>query len=126
MSKRIRGYLSNLSNLHITIILIAFTVFLLSGGLYDLAMQPEAVIPTETNVIFIYPYQLHEQLLNESFGIFILYSLGTLGLFLIYRSTRSLGNPRQVNFLIGIGLILFILSLLIVEAILNWKLYPTL
>ncbi|MEM2111624.1 MAG: hypothetical protein QXX08_07080 [Candidatus Bathyarchaeia archaeon] len=106
----------------IAAVLMGSAIFLLGGGVYDILIQPYALLPVSGRYIFFYPYYLHEQLLNESIGIMILYALGVLGLFFIYRSTRYVRNPRQFSFALRISVILFVIAFIAVEVILFWKL----
>jgi hypothetical protein len=106
----------------VAIILAAITIFLLGGGIYDVTLKPRSVIPYSSGFIFLYP-SLHEQILNESIAIMIVYALGAAGLILIYRSTRYMRNPEQASLLIKIGAALLILTFIVVEAALYlWKL----
>ena len=110
----------------IAVSLIGISVFLLGGGVYDILMNPAAIFPLSPGrFIFYYPRLLHEQILNESIGIMILYALGALGLLLIYQSTKYIRNPRQVSFILRIGVALILIAFVAVEAILYWKLNYT-
>jgi len=109
----------------IALIVMGISIFLLGGGVYDIlnASTIPSVIPLNGNrFIFFYPYYLHEQILTESIVVMILYALGASGLWLIYRSTKYVRSPRQVSFLLRIGVALIILAFVAVEIVLYWKL----
>jgi hypothetical protein len=104
-------------------VVMAMSIFLLGGGVYDILMTPIAVYPTGTGTfIYFYPNQLHEQFLDESIGIMLFYAIGVAGLFLIYQSTKYIRNPRQLSAMLRIGLVLLIIAFVAVEAILYAKL----
>lgn len=107
----------------IAAILIGTSIFLLGGGVYDLLMKPIAILPTSGRWIYFMPYYLHEQLLNESIGVMIFYTLGTVGLLLIYEITKHVRNPRQASTSMTIGIVLLIISFIAVETVLYWKLH---
>jgi hypothetical protein len=98
------------------------SIFLLGGGVYDIIMEPLAILPVGGRFLSFLPRRLHEQLLIESIGIMIFYVLGALGLLLIYYSTRYIRNPRQVSLLSKISVALLLVAFIAVEAILFWKL----
>ena len=105
----------------IAAIIIGASIFLLGGGIYDLFMNPLAVIPTgEGRFLAFIPYRINEQLLVGSIGVMILYALGSVGLILIYYSTRYMHNQRSAFILIGIGAMLLLIAFIMVESILFW------
>jgi len=109
------------SPLFLLVLIIGVSVFLLGGGIYDIVNKPIAVFPMGSRIIFYYPYYIHEQFLNESIVIMILYALGVSGLFLIYKSTGYLRTPRQATILLAAGILFFVISYVMVEAIIYWK-----
>jgi hypothetical protein len=58
---------------------------------------------------------LNEQLLGESIAAMILYSLGIMGLILVYQSTKYAYNPREAFTMLLIGLLLFSIGWALVE-----------
>jgi len=106
----------------IAIILMALSIFLISGGIYDVTIKPRSVLPYYRGFLFLYP-NLHEQVLNESISIMIVYAFGAVGLLLIYRSAKYLRNPDQASLLIKLGAGLLILTFIMLETVLYlWKL----
>ncbi len=106
----------------IAAVIMAASIFLLGGGVYDILVQPLSVLPLSGRFIFFYPLYLHEQLLYESMGVMILYAIGSVGLFLIYQSTKYIRNQRQFSLVFRISVALFVLSFIAIEILLYWKL----
>jgi hypothetical protein len=95
---------------------IAASVFLLGGGIYDILEQPIiAFVGEGGRVILYYPQALNEQLLGESIASMVLYSLGIIGLILMYQSTKYVYSPRNAFTTLLIGLILLLIGWVIVE-----------
>ena len=106
----------------IAIILMTLSIFLISGGIYDVTIKPRSVLPYYRGFLFLYP-NLHEQVLNESISIMIVYAFGAVGLLLIYTSAKYLRNPDQASLLIKLGAGLLILTFIMLETVLYlWKL----
>lgn len=100
---------------------MGISIFLLGGGIYDILMEPLAVLPIGAGRFLSYlPYRINEQLLIGSIGVMILYALGALGLLLIYHSTKYIRNPRQVTLLTRVGVALLLIAFISVEAVLFW------
>jgi len=100
------------------------SIFLLGGGIYDIFMEPLTILPIGGGRFLSYvPYRIHEQLLMGSIGVMILYSLGAVGLLLIYQSTRYIRKPQQVSLLSKVGVALFLISFVAVESLLYWILH---
>jgi len=84
-------------------------------------MNPLAVLPVGGGRFLAFmPYRINEQLLVGSIGVMILYACGSLGLILIYYSTRYMHNQRSAFILIGIGASLLLISFIMVESIMFW------
>ena len=103
------------STLLLATLAIAASVFLLGGGIYDILEQPIIAFVSGGRVIPYYPQALNEQLLGESIASMILYALGTIGLILMYRSTKYTYNPREAYTTLLIGLLLLMIGWVIVE-----------
>jgi len=93
--------------------LMAASIFLLGGGIYDIST------PDISSGLYPYP-SLHYQFLNESIIVMVIYALGSAGLILIYWSAKYRRNPRQASLLIQVGVALLIIAFIIVEVILYW------
>jgi hypothetical protein len=103
------------STILLATIAIAASVFLLGGGIYDLLERPIIAFVSGGRPIIYYPQALNEQLLGESIAAMILYSLGILGLILVYQSTKYAYNPREAFTMLLIGLLLFSIGWALVE-----------
>jgi len=101
-------------------ILLGFSIFLLGGGVYDILEKPMALLPAPGFPVFFYS-GLQEQTLNESLQSIFLLTIGTLGCFVVYRSTRYAYRPRTATILLLIGLTLLILSFIGLEWVLALK-----
>ena len=124
-----RGIYRTLSRLKVPTLLMAillagFSIFLLGGGVYDIISNPISIIPMRGRIITVYPYYIHEQTLTASIGVMILYTIGMIGLILLYESTKYVRNPRQASILILIGITLIALVFISMEVILHLKLNP--
>jgi hypothetical protein len=108
------------STLIVSILAIAFTVFLFGGGLYDLAVKPLAAYYSSGRFIFLYP-QLSEQFIADSMVATILYSFGIIGLVVIYESTKHAYNPRQAYMMLIVGIILLMIAYIFLEATIQLK-----
>lgn len=105
-------------------IVMGISIFLLGGGIYNIMMDPLAVLPIGSGRFISYvPYRIHEQLLMGSLSTMVLYLLGAVGLLLIYSSTKHIRNPNQVSLLTKIGLALLIVAFIFVEAVMFWILH---
>ena len=102
--------------------IIALSIFLLGGGIYDIIEKPIPIGIRGGRVITFYPYGINEQLLGESLLVMILYGLGVAGLILTYQSTKFAYRPRQAYIMLLIGISLVTLSYIFVELSLRQKL----
>jgi hypothetical protein len=90
----------------ITFIVLAFAIFSLAGGIYDLLERPVSLLPSARpgGWTFLYRGSLNAQTLNESILASLLYLLGIAGLYMLYRSTRYAYRPRNAGLLLILGL----------------------
>ncbi len=106
-------------------IVIAATIFLFGGGLYNVINRPlpsaYVEVPGGGRFIFLYP-QLSEQFITDSIIATILYSLGIIGVLAIYQSTKYAYRPRQAYLMFLMGLVLLIIAYGFLEAALYIKL----
>jgi hypothetical protein len=91
------------------------SIFLLGGGIYDIVEHPVIAFISGGRIIPYYPEALNEQLAGESIATMILYSLGAIGLLLVYQSTKYAHSPREAYTMILIGLLIFIIGWAVVE-----------
>jgi hypothetical protein len=109
------------SNLLIPTLAIAFAVFLFAGGVYDLIQRPVPAIYYNNKFYFLNPY-LSQQFVSDSIIAAIIYSLGVIGLIVIYQSTRYVYKPRQAYMMLIVGLALMLMAYIFLEATIQIKL----
>ena len=109
------------SNLLIPTLAVAFAVFLFAGGLYDLIQRPVPAIFYNNKFYFLNPY-LSQQFVSDSIVAAIIYSLGVIGLIVIYQSTRYVYKPRQAYMMLIVGLALVLMAYIFLEATIQIKL----
>lgn len=109
------------SNLLIPTLAVAFAVFLFAGGLYDLVQKPVPAIFYNNKFYFLNPY-LSQQFLSDSIIAATIYSLGIIGLIVIYQSTRYVYKPRQAYMMLIMGLTLVLMAYIFLEATIQIKL----
>lgn len=106
----------------VAIILAAFSIFLLGGGVYDILEKPLIAIPIGSRVLFFYPYSVHEQSVLESLFVMISYVLGVAGVLAIYQSTKYAYKPRQAFIMLLSGVVLILLAYFYIENLILSKL----
>lgn len=110
------------STLIISIIVMGFAVFLYGGGIYNIVMRPlPSYYSGELGFIFLYP-RLSEQFVYDSFIAVTLYSLGIIGLIVMYQSTKYAYKPRQAYMMFLAGVILLLIAYIFLEVIIRLKL----
>lgn len=108
------------STLVLSVAAIAIAVFLFGGGLYNIIMKPLPAIYYGGRFVFLYP-QLSEQFISDSIVATILYSLGIIGLIVIYQSTKYAYKPRQAYMMFIVGVLLLMLAYIFLEAAIQIK-----
>jgi hypothetical protein len=100
----------------IAVIVIAASIFLLGGGVYDMLEKPLlAIIQSSGAIIVFYPYDINEQFVVESIDVMIGYAIGVAGLLLTYQSTKYANRPRQAYTFLLVGCVLVIASYIFIE-----------
>lgn len=100
----------------IATIVVAGSIFLLGGGIYDILEKPlTAIVAAGGRIIVVYPGALNEQFLVESIIVMTLYAIGVAGFFLTYQSTKYAYRPRQAFILLLMGCILIITAYILME-----------
>jgi len=109
------------STLITSAIVIAIAVFLFGGGLYNIIMKPlPSFYSREFGFLFLYP-RLSEQFITDSLIAMILYSLGIIGLIVVYQSTKYAYKPRQAYMMFLVGFILLLIAYIFLEATIHVK-----
>jgi hypothetical protein len=90
--------------------MLVFVTFILAGGVFDILEKPLALLPKGSGWTFVYRGSINIQTLNESILAGLLYFLGTLGLYLLLRSTRLVYNPRHAYLTLILGLMITLIA----------------
>ncbi len=102
--------------------IIAFVVFILVGGIYDILEKPLAILPKATSGwTFIYTGSINQQTINESLVSGLLYVLGIVGLYMLFRSTRMAYRPRQAYILLILGVVVLLITVYYASTMLQDK-----
>jgi len=100
----------------VAVIVVAASIFLLGGGIYDILEKPlVAIIASGGRIIAFYPYSLNEQFLGESIIVMITYAIGVAGLLLTYQSTKYAYRPRQAFIMLLMGCVLVVVAYFMIE-----------
>lgn len=100
----------------IAVIVVATSIFLLGGGVYDFLEKPlVAIVAAGGRIIVFYPYALNEQFLMESVVVMTGYAIGVVGFLLTYQSTKYAYRPRQAYILLLMGCVLIITAYIFIE-----------
>lgn len=104
--------------------LLFFSLFLLAGGIYDLASAPIPLGYTQSGYTPIYP-SLNSQFVIESLAAFVFIGLGATGFFLLKYPTEenNSNDVRSSSFIQGIGLVLIFIGLFATYVMLQMKIY---
>ncbi len=109
------------STLIISMICIAFAIFLFGGGLYNIIMKPLPAVYYGGRFYFLYP-ELGSQFISDSIIATLLYSLGIVGLIVMYQSTKYAYKPRQAYMMFLVGIFLLFLAYIFLEVTIRIKL----
>jgi len=98
----------------LSIITIAIVIFLFGGGVYDLTVKPFPAVYSQGRFVLVDP-RLSEQFIADSIVAIMLYALGTVGLIVIYQSTKYAYKPRQAYMMFVVGAVLLLLAYIFLE-----------
>jgi hypothetical protein len=104
----------------ITVLGLAYMIFLFGGGLFTLIEQPLPSYYSGSTFYFLYP-DISNQFVGDTLISVFLYAMGFVGLLAIYRSTKSAYKPRQAYMLLIVGVTLVALSYLFLESAISIK-----
>lgn len=107
------------SSFTITLIVIAYAIFLFGGGLFTIVVP---IFPPyiNNNFLFIYP-ELASQFISDTVIAATLYVMGFTGLMALYQSTKYAYKPRQAYMTAIIGVSLLLIAYIFLESILAIK-----
>jgi hypothetical protein len=111
-----------LSTFVLTIMAMALAIFLFGGGVYDVVYRPYPAIYSNSTGTFIFVYpSLSSQFISDSIFAAVSYSLGAIGLIIMYESTKYAYNPRQAYFMLIGGILLLFLAYAFLQIIVMIK-----
>jgi hypothetical protein len=105
----------------LTAITIGLAIFLFGGGIYNLIVRPYPAVYYGGRFVLVDP-RLSEQFIADSIVATILYVFGTVGLLMIYQSTKYAYKPRQAYMMFIVGVTLLVLTYISLETVMHvWK-----
>ena len=125
LSRWFRRISSNAPSLAIiSIVGVAYAIFMFGGGLYTLINHPAVSFynPQTNQFLFLYP-DISNQWVSDTVISAMLYALGFVGLLFVYRSAKSAYKPRQAYMMLIIGVTLLLISYVFLEGAINFKQY---
>ena len=108
------------STLIVTIVAMGYAIFILGGGLFTLITHPLPSAYVNGVFYFLYP-SISSQFISDTIISVFLYTFGFTGLFAIYQSTKSAYKPRQAYMMLVIGVTFLLLSYILLESAINYK-----
>jgi hypothetical protein len=89
-------------------LILAFTVFVLAGGLFILvgAGTSVSLLNVPQGLGFVYPHDINNQTPAEGVFVSLLYALGVVGLYMMFMSTRNAYRPKRAYGFLGFGMLL--------------------
>src|SRR5215472_1927155 len=105
-------------------LILGFTIFVLAGGLFILvgAGTSVSLLNVAQGLGFVYPHDINNQTPAEGVFVALLYSLGTIGLFMMFMSTRNAYRPTRAYGFLGFGMLLCFVFMSIAYFVLYQKL----
>jgi hypothetical protein len=110
-----------LSSLILAIITVSAAIFLFGGGLYDIIVKPLPSFYSGGSFLFLYP-SLGDQFISDSIIAITLYTLGAVGLVIVYQSTKYAYKPRQAYMMFLVGVVLLFMAYIFLETTISLKL----
>ena len=96
---------------------VGFTIFVLSGGLFVLAQGGQGLLNVSSGLQWVYPGDINNQTTLEAVFSGLVYTLGFIGVYMMFISTRSVYRPKRAYGFLAFGMMLtliFIISLYVV------------
>ncbi len=107
--------------------ILGFTIFVLSGGLFVLVgagSGASGLLNRPTGLQFVYPGDVNNQTPQEGILAFLLYSLGTVGLYTMFMSTRNAYRPNRAYGLLAFGVVMTFIFIAVAYFVLTDKIGP--
>ena len=94
---------------YISFAIVAFCVFILGGGIYNILDNPPSIIPLQNGYSSVHPY-MNEQTSTEGYVIMLTNAFTIIGFYMTYRSTQIAYNRTSANRWLMAGIALIILG----------------
>lgn len=111
-----------LSRKNLSYLAAIFTIFLTSGGIYLLVVQPGTMVSTRTGTSFLVR-SYNSQTSTEFFVVFFVTLGGMLGFLVLERALKRSFDIEGSKLKFVVGTILVVISVLLLEYLLRAKLY---
>ncbi len=108
-------------------IILGFTIFVLAGGLFVLVGAgpgAQGLVQRSSGLAFVYPGDINNQTPQEGVLAMLLYSLGVVGLYCAFLSTRSAYRQSRAYALLLMGVFLTFVFFSVAYFVLSDKLGP--
>jgi len=105
----------------LTLICLAYAIFIFGGGLFTLISHPLPSAYVNGVFYFLYP-EISNQFISDTAIAAILYTLGFVGMLMIYQSSKSAYKPRQAYMMLIIGVTFILLAYVFLEGSISFKL----
>lgn len=112
------------SALIIALVVLAFSIFILGGGIYDLLGGAVPYIAVSRRILIFYPL-VHEQTILESVFVMFSYIFGVAGFLLAYQATKYRYKPRQASITLFVAIILIFIAYIYLEYVITGKMSRT-
>lgn len=101
----------------VTVLGMAYAIFLFGGGLYTLIERPIPSFYDSTTGTFYFLYPgLSNQFVSDSIIAASFYIMGFVGMLALYQSAKNATKPRQAYMLLVVGVTFVLLSYLFLES----------
>ena len=107
--------------------ILGFTIFVLSGGLFILVgagQGASGLLNRPSGLQFVYPGDVNNQTPQEGILAFLLYSLGVVGLYMMFMSTRNAYRPNRAYGLLAFGVVMTFIFIATAYFVLTDKIGP--
>ena len=98
-------------------VIVGFTIFVLAGGLFVLTQGGAGLLNRSSGLTFVYPGDVNNQTVQEGVFATLVYTLGFVGIYMMFMSTRYAYRPKRAYGFLAFGMMLaviFIISLYVV------------
>ncbi|MDI9643653.1 MAG: hypothetical protein QFX35_00355 [Candidatus Verstraetearchaeota archaeon] len=107
---------------NLSYLMALFTIFLTSGGIYLIVIEPGTMVSTGTGTSFLVR-SYNSQTSTEFFVVFFITLGGMIGFFTLERALRRSFDIEGSKLKFVVGTIMLIISIFLLEYLLRVKLY---